>query len=67
MNVVHVDLHCPYCGKDFSLDLEENASEDDLIEECPLCGHALDLRLVLSPEGKLVGAEVFRADGDGDD
>ena len=68
MPVIKVDLHCPYCGKDFDIELVENATEDDLIEECPLCGHPLDVRLVLDPQtGNVVGAEIRRVDGDTDD
>ncbi len=66
MNKVQLKLLCPYCGKTFDLELEENANEDDLIEECPLCGHPIDIRLVLDPDGKVVNAEIHRVDGDVD-
>ena len=63
MNTIKVNLHCPHCGKSFDLEMEEDASEDDLIEECPLCGSPIDIRLVLSPDGKVAGAEIQRSDG----
>ncbi len=67
MNIIKFDLHCPYCGKTFDLELEENATQDDLIEECPLCGHGIDIQLMLSPEGKIIDAEIHRIDGDTDE
>ncbi|HEC19531.1 MAG TPA: CPXCG motif-containing cysteine-rich protein [Gammaproteobacteria bacterium] len=67
MNIVKPKLHCPYCGKSFSLELEESVNEDDLIEECPLCGSPIDIRLVMDPEKGLVGAEAHRVDGDTDE
>ncbi len=67
MNIVKTDLHCPSCGKSFTLEMEENMSEDDLIEECPLCGSPIDIQLHLDPQGKVISAEVRRIDGDSDD
>lgn len=66
MNIVKLTPHCPYCGKTFNLELEENTSEDDLIEECPLCGSPIDIRLALDANGKVIDAEVQRVDGDSD-
>lgn len=66
MSLVNVDLQCPYCGEQFDFELEENCSEDDVLDECPRCGHAVDIRLVLDPEGRVVGAEIHRDDGDTD-
>ena len=63
MNTVRLNLHCPHCGKSFDLEMEEDASEDDLIEECPLCGSPVDIRLVLDPTGKVTRAEIQRSDG----
>ncbi len=66
MSQIRLDLHCPYCGKNFDLEVEENATEDDLIEECPLCGHPVDIRLTLDAEGRVTGARIERDDGDPD-
>ncbi len=67
MTIVQTHLHCPYCGKGFDLELEENMREDDLIEECPLCGSPVEIRLVLGEDDKLLRAEAHRVDGDSDD
>jgi len=67
MNIVTSRLHCPYCGKSFELEMEENVQEDDLIEECPLCGSPVDIRLVLDEDGKVIDADIHRADGDMDE
>ena len=66
MQLIDITVHCPYCGKRIDLHLEENVSEDDLLDECPRCGNAIDIRLVLDTDGKVVGAEVHRVDGDTD-
>lgn len=67
MNIIKTRLHCPSCGKSFEIELEENSREDSLLEECPMCGNPVEIRLVLDDEGRLASAEVHRVDGDADE
>lgn len=53
---------CPHCWEDITLALDLSEAEQDYIEDCPVCCHALRVRVSAS-DGELACIEVECADG----
>ncbi len=55
-----LQVACPCCVNTFELNIEEAMQEDDLIEECPICGCPIDILIQRDGEGNIKGVEVRR-------
>jgi hypothetical protein len=53
---------CPHCWESITLTLDLSVPEQSYIEDCPVCCHPLQVRVVAA-DGALASIEVDRADG----
>jgi endogenous inhibitor of DNA gyrase (YacG/DUF329 family) len=54
------DVNCPVCGETFDVRLDMMSSEDELLEECPRCGAAVDLVIRKDDDGNIVSIDAAR-------
>ena len=47
-------LTCPYCWEVYSLVMESEADTVELIEDCQICCHPIQLRMETAKDGQVI-------------
>jgi hypothetical protein len=46
-----VDIHCPYCGEQISVAVDDSAGEQSYVEDCQVCCRPIEIQTWLDAGG----------------
>lgn len=56
MNVMPIEVQCPYCGEMFEIEVESSNDDQDFIQDCTVCCHPIQFNVIPGDDGPEVTA-----------
>ena len=55
-----IQIHCPYCGVNLEILIDNSAGDQEYIEDCQVCCSPIEISTQFSSVGKLIGVHTKR-------
>ena len=55
-----IQIHCPYCGENLEILIDNSAGDQEYIEDCQVCCSPIEVSTQISSTGKLIGVHTKR-------